>query len=120
MLSLILACATTSFAQLSLSEGPDTSAGNLACYIIKSPVATYYFEKLGAGLSSMIDTKGNDWLSFKPDAGSKEAGEFRGFPNAVSGFFTPKMRGPAPARLRWSPIPPNTLPYAPSPPRICG
>lgn len=61
----------------------DKSAGGIDCYKIETANATYYLDKVGAGLSSLIDKDGNDWLGFKPDKGSGAAGEYRGFPNAV-------------------------------------
>ncbi|MBK1879082.1 PQQ-dependent sugar dehydrogenase [Pelagicoccus mobilis] len=61
----------------------DESAGNLACFKITTPTATYYLEKSGGGLSSLLDTSGNDWLGFEPTKGSGAKGEYRGFPNAV-------------------------------------
>jgi hypothetical protein len=64
-------------------DGVDESAGGLACYRITTPAATYYLEKTGAGLSSLVDRDGNDWLGFHPRAGSGPAGAYRGFPNAV-------------------------------------
>ena len=65
------------------TDAVDDSAGGVACYRIKTPAATYYLEKSGAGLSSLIDRDGNDWLSFHPRRGSGAGGEYRGFPNAV-------------------------------------
>jgi len=41
--------------------------------------ATYYYHKLGAGFSSMVDVDGQDWLGYHPGGGS--AGEYRGIPN---------------------------------------
>jgi hypothetical protein len=41
--------------------------------------ATYYYHKLGAGFSSMVDADGQDWLGYQPGGGS--AGEYRGIPN---------------------------------------
>ncbi len=61
----------------------DGSAGDLPAYKIETPAATYYLEKSGAGLSSVIDRDGNDWLGFHPEPGSGAGGEYRGFPNAV-------------------------------------
>jgi putative heme-binding domain-containing protein len=72
----------------------DESAGGLECYRIATPTAVYYLDKAGAGLSSIIDRDGNDWLGFRPDAGSGAAGEYRGFPNAVfkeaGSYFHPR------------------------------
>ena len=66
-----------------LSNGTDESAGGGETYIIATPVATYYLEKTGGGLSSMIDKDGIDWIGFHNKAGSAHKGEFRGFPNAI-------------------------------------
>jgi hypothetical protein len=65
------------------TDAVDDSAGGLECYRIDTPAATYYLEKSGAGLSSLVDRDGDDWLSFHPRQGSGAAGEYRGFPNAV-------------------------------------
>ncbi len=80
----------------------DESAGNLPAYKIETPNAVYYLEKSGAGLSSLIDRDGNDWLGFHPQSKSGAAGEYRGFPNAVhrqsGSYFHPKNDGTDPAR----------------------
>ena len=66
----------------------------LPAYKIETPTATWYLEKTGAGLSSVVDQDGNDWLSFHPEPGSGAGGEYRGFPNAVhqqaGNYFHPK------------------------------
>ncbi|WP_197441139.1 PQQ-dependent sugar dehydrogenase [Thalassoglobus neptunius] len=64
-------------------DSTDSSAGDLPAFKIDTPNATYFLEKSGAGLSSLIDQDGNDWLGFHPAAKSGAAGEYRGFPNAV-------------------------------------
>lgn len=66
-----------------LSEGVDVSAGGDAAFIITTPQATYYLEKQGGGLSSMLDKQGIDWLGFHKAPGTGHKGEYRGFPNAV-------------------------------------
>lgn len=77
-----------------LSEGPDTSAGNPPCYIVTTPSATYFLEKKGGGLSSMLDKDGVDWIGFHGDPGSESKGEYRGFPNAIhqqdGNYFHPR------------------------------
>lgn len=66
-----------------LTHGTDESAGGGYAYIITTPIATYYLEKEGGGLSSMIDKDGVDWLGFHNKEGSGHKGEYRGFPNAI-------------------------------------
>jgi hypothetical protein len=46
---------------------------------INTPAGEYYYHMAGAGFASLIDTAGNDWISYKPGGGS--AGEYRGIPN---------------------------------------
>lgn len=66
-----------------LTYGIDRSAGNLASFIITTERATYYLEKSGGGLSSMLDSDGKDWIGFNNRKGSGWQGEYRGFPNAI-------------------------------------
>lgn len=82
-LILFLACSENNRSKITLVEGPDTSAGVNDCYIIKTANATYYLEKNGGGLSSMVDADGVDWLGFHSASGSAHKGEYRGFPNAI-------------------------------------
>lgn len=83
-LLLTIGCTpTTKEIDVSLSHGPDVTAGNLDCYIITTAMGTYYLEKEGGGLSSMIDPDGVDWLGFHNEEGSGWKGEYRGFPNSI-------------------------------------
>jgi len=66
-----------------LTHGIDESAGGSSTYIITTPIATYYLEKEGGGLSSMLDKDNVDWLGFHNKPGSAHKGEYRGFPNAI-------------------------------------
>ncbi|WP_342773302.1 hypothetical protein [Arenicella xantha] len=66
-----------------LTHGVDESAGGGLSYIISSASATYFLDKEGGGLSSMLDKDGVDWLGFHNQKGSGWKGEYRGFPNAV-------------------------------------
>lgn len=83
-LALLLgACETKTEDIVQLAHGVDESAGGGPAYIITTPSATYYLEKEGGGLSSMLDPDGVDWLGFHNAEGSGHKGEYRGFPNAV-------------------------------------
>ena len=66
-----------------LSHGVDDSAGGVNTYIITIANATFYLEKEGGGLSSMLDNDGIDWIGFHNEKGSGWKGEYRGFPNAI-------------------------------------
>jgi hypothetical protein len=85
-------------------DAVDESAGNVPCLKIDTPTATYYLEKVGAGLSSLIDKGGQDWIGFHSRAGSRASGEYRGFPNAVhrqdGSFFHPKNNGTDPSDVK--------------------
>lgn len=74
---------TTRAAVTLVESARDESAGGIECYKVETPTATYFLDKIGAGLSSMIDRDGKDWLGFHPEAGTGAGGEYRGFPNAV-------------------------------------
>lgn len=83
-LLLALGCTPSSdLATVSLTHGPDPTAGDLPCYILTTATTTYHLEKNGGGLSSMIDKDGVDWLGFHNEEGSGWKGEYRGFPNAI-------------------------------------
>lgn len=69
--------------QVSLSHGIDVSAGGASAYVISISNATFYLEKEGGGLSSMLDADGIDWIGFNDSKGSGWKGEYRGFPNAI-------------------------------------
>jgi hypothetical protein len=84
VVALLLASALFSHAAVQLDEqAVDPSAGDLPAYRITTPAATWFLEKSGAGLSSLVDREGRDWLGFHPGPGSGAGGEYRGFPNAV-------------------------------------
>ena len=86
---------------ISLEDGVDASAGGGASYIITTPNATYFLDKVGGGLSSMIDKDGIDWLGFHNAKGSGHKGEYRGFPNAIhkqdGSYFHAMNAGTAPS-----------------------
>lgn len=86
LIIIVISSACTNLAlydKVVLSHGVDESAGGLTTYVISIPNATFYLEKEGGGLSSMVDSDGVDWLGFNNVKGSGWKGEYRGFPNAV-------------------------------------
>ena len=66
-----------------LTHGVDHSAGGGPAYIITTATTTYFLDKDGGGLSSIVDNEGVDWLGFHSEEGSGWKGEYRGFPNAI-------------------------------------
>lgn len=81
---ILASCAPApSATMVSLTHGIDASAGGDPAYVITTPTATYYLEKQGGGLSSIVDIDGVDWLGFNKQSGTGWKGEYRGFPNAV-------------------------------------
>jgi hypothetical protein len=62
----------------------ETEVQGIASLKIETPKATYLYDKAGGGFISMIDSDGNDWISFKkedfPPPGNA-ASRYRGIPN---------------------------------------
>jgi hypothetical protein len=83
VLSCLVITSASAKATVELSHGVDESAGGGLAYIITTKAATYYLEKTGGGLSSIVDKQGVDWLGFHNREGSGWKGEYRGFPNSV-------------------------------------
>jgi hypothetical protein len=54
---------------------------------IETQTATYFYQKAEGGFSSILDSDGNDWISWHPTGGSD--GEFRGTPNHGNIGFHP-------------------------------
>lgn len=80
---IISGCSSPPQGKLSLIRGVDESAGGGESFIVLSPTATYYLDKVGGGLSSLVDKDSVDWLGFNSAIGSGHKGEYRGFPNAI-------------------------------------
>src|SRR5438045_2584842 len=55
-----------------------TLFGDLECFKIETPSATYLYGKRGAGFASTLDPQGHDWNSYRP--GGQALGEYRGLP----------------------------------------
>jgi hypothetical protein len=51
-------------------------------YQIQTGAATYIYQKLGGGFSSVLDRDGNDWINYH-DAPVGPGGSYRGIPNAA-------------------------------------
>jgi len=83
LLLLLISLSSCTEQKVQLTQGIDESAGGGPAYIITTPVAVYYLETEGGGLSSMIDNDGVDWIGFHNEEGSGHKGEYRGFPNAI-------------------------------------
>lgn len=82
IVGLILVCsAVTALADgvvsgVTISESKDEGVD---CFKIVTPSATYFYDKAGAGFTSIVDKDGNDWIGWRP--GGKQDGEYRGIPN---------------------------------------
>src|SRR6267142_1320819 len=63
-------------APVTVSEA--TLFGDLECFKIETPHATYLYGKRGAGFASILDHDGHDWISYRH--GGKALGEYRGLP----------------------------------------
>jgi hypothetical protein len=55
-----------------------TIHGDMDCFKVETPSATYIYGKKGAGFASILDKDGRDWISYRP--GNKAKGEYRGLP----------------------------------------
>lgn len=91
----------------------DDSADGVSCFQIITPAATYFLEKTGGGLSSLLDRDGQDWLGFHPRPGSGARGEYRGFPNAVhqqaGNYFHPRNAATEPCSLTVEEVEPDRV-----------
>jgi hypothetical protein len=55
-----------------------TIHGDMECFKVETPTATYLYGKRGAGFAGIRDREGRDWVSYRP--GGKARGEYRGLP----------------------------------------
>jgi hypothetical protein len=55
-----------------------TIHGDMDCFKVETPRATYFYGKKGAGFASILDKDGRDWISYRP--GGQARGEYRGLP----------------------------------------
>lgn len=78
-LSLLLGCSSVAPAPPPAIRVAETTLfGEMDCFRIETPSATYLFGKKGAGFAAILDPEGKDWISYHP--GGKAAGEYRGLP----------------------------------------
>jgi hypothetical protein len=77
-LLLLLGCASGAPTSAPIHVSEVTLFGDLDCFRIETPSATYLFGKKGAGFAGILDPDGKDWISYRP--GGKAAGEYRGLP----------------------------------------
>lgn len=63
----------------------------IACFKVVTDSATYFYDKAGAGFTSMLDRDGIDWINFHPEGTpgvtDGQWGWFRGIPNMARGEF---------------------------------
>lgn len=63
-----------------VSVSDDKLFGDMECFRIQTPTATYMYGKNGAGFSAILDPAGNDWIGYKHGGWSQ--GEYRGLPKS--------------------------------------
>lgn len=70
--------AATPTALTSVRVSEMTLFGDMECFRVETPSATYLYGKRGAGFAGILDPEGHDWISYRP--GGKALGEYRGLP----------------------------------------
>jgi len=69
-------------AEVSIRDAHDEG---IACFEIRTDSATYFYDKAGAGFTSIVDLDGNDWVTFHPQGTNGvpngQSGWYRGIPN---------------------------------------
>jgi hypothetical protein len=69
----------------------DNTDEGIACFKIVTESATYFYDKAGAGFTSILDRDGIDWINFHPEGTpgvpDGQSGWFRGIPNMARGVF---------------------------------
>jgi hypothetical protein len=72
-------------AETSVRVSETTLFGDLDCFRIETPTATYLYGKRGAGFASILDPQGRDWIGYHH--GGKATGEYRGMPKSAGAYF---------------------------------
>src|SRR5579863_6147975 len=75
---LALGCAPPSRPEGTVRVSEVTLFGDMECFRVETPAATYLYGKRGAGFAQILDPDGHDWIAYHP--GGKAAGEYRGLP----------------------------------------
>lgn len=57
----------------------DVPCAGASCLLVRTKTADYFLDKDGAGLASLVDRSGQDWVSWSRRSG--HLGDFRGIPN---------------------------------------
>jgi hypothetical protein len=76
-MALVAGCATPEKAP-GVHVSDQRLFGDMDCFRIETPTATYLYGKRGAGFASILDLNGHDWISYRH--GGKARGEYRGLP----------------------------------------
>lgn len=86
LLAIFVALTSFSNAQVTISDGQDEGQ---EVFIIKTKMATYYYQKAAGGFSSIVDKNGNDWINYTSEPKDiypqSAASTYRGLPNLVHG-----------------------------------
>ena len=82
---------TQAAASVSITDATDEG---LACFKIVTPTATYYYDKAGAGFTSIVDTNNNDWINYHQTGANGQSAWYRGIPNmGLNDFGHPGYTG---------------------------
>lgn len=69
----------------------DSFDEGIPCFKIQTETATYYYDKQGAGFTSILDQDGVDWIGFHPkgtpNVRNGQSGWYRGVPNMGLNVF---------------------------------
>lgn len=77
--TLWLLCGAMTGPALAQVEITDATDEGISCFKIVTATATYFYDRAGAGFTSILDKDGNDWIGYQPGGGA--SGEYRGIPN---------------------------------------
>ncbi|MBI5772949.1 MAG: hypothetical protein HZA89_04290 [Verrucomicrobia bacterium] len=78
LLALAVVALRCAAAEPAIRVSDVTLFGDMDCFKVETPNATYLYGKRGAGFASILDRDGHDWISYRH--GGRSAGEYRGLP----------------------------------------